>query len=179
MPPSLFVVSNNFACRLLNYMSRGQRMLRYCGNRFSRTADPNAVIVKARWIEQVKSLFPLSPSLPCPCRRAETGRVEKWSDIISVSHIPAEGGGEEEENVPKVLRLQHRHPPPPIPWNRHTHIFKYIHYPVICLCMFSSARSRARVCVCYSTRALLPHHVLPVLIHVLLLLSLPPPPPPP
>ncbi len=37
-----------------------------------------------------------SLSAPVPVEEAENGRAEKWSDIISVSHIPAEGGGEEE-----------------------------------------------------------------------------------
>ncbi len=86
MAHSLFVVGNNLACRLLYYMTRGRRALRYCGNRFSWTADPNVVIVKGRWMEEVEPLplsLSLSPSLslslsrPCPCRGAETGRAQK------------------------------------------------------------------------------------------------------
>lgn len=74
------------------------------------------------------SSFFLSLSLcPVPTDERGTGRAEKRSDIISVGHIPAEGGGsegrererdgdweeegeeewevEEEENVPKLFEV--------------------------------------------------------------------------
>lgn len=49
------------------------------------TADPDVVTVRGRWMERVTSLC-----------LSETGRAERWGDIISVGYIPAEGQGEEE-----------------------------------------------------------------------------------
>lgn len=41
-------------------------------------ADPNVVIAEGGWIEQVNSPpLALAPSVPCPCRGAETVRAQK------------------------------------------------------------------------------------------------------
>lgn len=95
-------------CRITRW--DGQRASWRCGARFSQTADPNVVMLKGRWI--ARAIFPfICPPPPSfsnshplfvslsirsiPMDEHGTGRAVERSDIISVGHIPAEGGGSE------------------------------------------------------------------------------------